>query len=116
MIASGSSERGIVGGDDHAVRQSRRDLPHQRPLAAVTIAAAAEHDMQRPSSAPRRREDVFERVGRVRVVDENGERLSFVDGLEASGNLSGGVDRRQREIIGNAERRAAASARARCRR
>ena len=37
---------GIVVGDDHIVGQLHRDGAHQRPLALVAVAAAAEHDMQ----------------------------------------------------------------------
>ncbi len=44
MIASGSSERGIVRGDDRDVRVLRRDLPHQRALPPIAIASRAEDD------------------------------------------------------------------------
>ena len=37
---------GIVVGDDHIVGQRGRDLAHQRALALVAVAAAAEHHMQ----------------------------------------------------------------------
>ena len=41
MIACGSSLRGIVRGDDREVGELGRDPSHQRPLAAVPVAAAA---------------------------------------------------------------------------
>ena len=41
----------VVGGDDRQVGVARRDLAHERPLAAIAIAAAAEHDDQPPPGA-----------------------------------------------------------------
>jgi len=80
----------IVGRDDHRVGQARGDLPHQRPLAAITVAAAAE----RADDAGVRQlaggaQDVVQRVRRVRVVDDDGEGLAFVDRLEAAGDAAG---------------------------
>ena len=68
------------------VGEPRGDRAHQRPLAAVAVAAAAEHaDARRPRvSGARRAQHVLERVGRVRVVDEHRERLAGVDRLEAA--------------------------------
>ena len=43
----------VVGGDDHPVGQPPGDLAHQRPLAAVAVAAAAEHHVQ-PAVGERR--------------------------------------------------------------
>ena len=78
----------VVGGDDGEVGQARGDLAHQRALVAVAVAAAAEHAdaaAARRSSSARRAEDVLQRVGRVGVVDEHGERLALLDRLEAPG-------------------------------
>src|SRR5687767_8195466 len=66
----------VVGGDDHRVGEARGNFPHEGPLAAVTIAAAPEDTAQAPCrDRPRLREDVFQRFGRMRVVDQHGERL-----------------------------------------
>ena len=46
MIASGSSERGLSDVTTTRSASARRDLAHQRPLGAVAVAAAAEHDDQ----------------------------------------------------------------------
>ena len=83
MIASGSSLRGLS--DVTITRSARctRDRPHQRALAAVAVAACPE-DADQPACAELAgglQHDV-ERVGRVRVVDDDGERLALVDRLE----------------------------------
>ena len=96
MIASGILGARVVGGDDHAVGQPRGDLAHQRPLAAVAVAAAPEHDVHgrpRRLSCRGRAQDVLERVGGVGVVDEHGELLAGVDRLEAARDVPGGLDR-----------------------
>ena len=63
----------IVVGDDDAVGEPRGDLAHHRPLAGIAVAAAAEHHDE-PAAAMRaeRREHGLERVGRVRVIDDDG--------------------------------------------
>ena len=62
----------VVGGDDREVRQPRRDLAHHRPLAAVAVAARAEHDDQPPGrQLARRQQHLLQRVRLVRVVDEH---------------------------------------------
>src|SRR3954470_11127091 len=38
----------VVAGDDHLVGEPRRDLAHQRALAAITVAAGAEGDDDAP--------------------------------------------------------------------
>ena len=64
-------------------RARETDTAHQRPLAPVAVAAGAEHDREPAvAEAARRADDVLERVGRVRVVDDHGERLAGVDRLE----------------------------------
>ncbi len=73
----------VVGRDDGEVGQPPRHPPHLRALAAVAVAAAAEHADQPPGGdLAGGREHVLEPVGRVRVVDEHGERLAGVDRLE----------------------------------
>ena len=66
-------EIGEIGGDG----------AHERPLAAVAVAAAAEHGEQ---AAGRDRahgaQHVGQRIGRVRVVDQHAEGLTGTDGLE----------------------------------
>ena len=100
MIASGSSERGLSEVTIRPVRQPRRDLAHQRPLAAVAVAAGAEHADHAVClrSVARRAQHVLERVGRVGVVDEHGEVLALLDRLEATGTrpASGATGRRSR--------------------
>src|SRR6266508_3952338 len=82
------------------VRRHERDvgelcdhLSHQRPLHAVSISACAEdaNDATAPKLACRL-QDGLERPGRVRVVDEDRERLSFVDLVEAAWNAADGLD------------------------
>ena len=77
----------VVGGHDHEVGQVRRDLAHQRALAAIAVATRTEDDEQPPGGeVAGRAQDVVERVRCVRVVDKHGERLPLVDGLEPSGH------------------------------
>ena len=64
----------VVGGEDDEVAAPCGGLAHERPLAAVAVAAAAEDGDQaarreRPEDVERARE----RVGRVGVVDDHGE-------------------------------------------
>ena len=83
MIASGSSLRGLSEVTIAMSASSRRDRAHQRALRPVPVAAAAEdaEDAALAERAPSR-EDGGERLRRVRVVDQHGERLPFVDRLE----------------------------------
>ena len=61
----------VVVGDDDVVRELRGDGAHQRALARVAIAAAAEHDVQAAAAMHARGAQRFaQRVGRVRVVDD----------------------------------------------
>ena len=76
----------IVGGDDHAVRATRRRRAHQRALHRVAVAAGAEHHPEpaRGESA-RRRQHLVEPVRRVREVDVHLRRdLGVLDALEPS--------------------------------
>src|SRR4051812_1948828 len=71
----------VVAGHDDLVGELRREAPHQGPLAPVAVAAGAEHhDHSSPRcQLARGAQDVLQRVGRVRVVDEHGEALALVD-------------------------------------
>ena len=93
MIASGSSERGLSDVTIATSASSRCDPPHQRPLAAIAVAAGAEDDDHTPvAEVARRAQHRRERVGRVRVVDDDRERLPLVDRLEAPGDARHGRD------------------------
>ena len=93
MIASGRSERGLSEVHPHAVAEPRGDLAHDRPLAAIAVAAAAEDDAE-PAARELRAvvSDALEGVGRVGVVDDDQERLAGPHLLEASRH---GADRRE---------------------
>ena len=68
----------VVGGDDDAIGKTGGDLPHQRALAAVAVAAAPEDDVQPPGGQRTRRpEDVLQRVRGVGVVHEHGVVLTL---------------------------------------
>ena len=68
----------VVVGDDHAVGAFFRDRRHLRALAAIAVAAAAEHAGQAAGRVlAQARQRLLERVGRVRVVDDH-QRLAVV--------------------------------------
>ncbi len=77
----------IVGGRYRQVGEVGGDRAHERPLAAVAVAAAAEH-AQQPAGGhrPHGAQDARQRIGCVRVVDEHGERLPAADGFEPAGH------------------------------
>ena len=60
----------VVVGDDREIGKARGDFAHDRPLAGVAVAAAAEDDEQ-PAARVRaqRVQDVFERIGRMGLVE-----------------------------------------------
>ena len=91
MIASGSSLRGLSEVTIATSARSAAARAHQRALAAVAVAAGAEDDDHAGPSRQLagRAQHVLQRVGRVRVVDEDGEGLALVDGLEAPGHAPG---------------------------
>src|SRR3954451_16663001 len=94
---------GVVGGDDRDVGPLARDRAHERALGAVAVPAGAEDDdeavlRERAGGA----QDVVERVRRVRVVDEDRERLTLVDGLEAAGDLGGVREGVGDRVVGDA--------------
>ena len=73
----------IVVGDDDAVGELRGDLAHHRPLAGIAVAAAAEHhDEPAGDIGPQRFERLGERVGLVRVVDEDRRAVALADQIE----------------------------------
>ena len=75
----------IVVGDEREVGEARGDLAHHRPLAAIAIAAAAEHhDQLAAGEGPQGRQHGLERLGLVGVVDIDRRRPSG-DGRRAAG-------------------------------
>ena len=62
----------IVVGDDDAIGLRGSDRAHQRPLAAVAVAAGTEyHHELAAHRGPQRLERLGERVGLMRIVDED---------------------------------------------
>ena len=93
MIASGSSLRGLSDVTIATSASVPGDASHDRPLLAVAVAAAAEDaDHAALREAPRLLQNALERRGLVRVVDDDGERLAFVDELEAPRHALDGLD------------------------
>ena len=84
----------VVARDHHLIRELLRDRAHQRTLGRVAVAAATEHADEfaaaRFGHRPQRVERLFERVGRVRVVDHD-ERLVVLQ--PAAETLHATVDR-----------------------
>ena len=71
-IASGFSLRGLSSVTMRDVGLLDRDAAHDRPLALVAIAAAAEHaDEAARCEGPQRIERRAERLGLVRIVDDD---------------------------------------------
>ena len=64
----------VVTGQHHAVGEARGDFAHQRAFAAVAVAAAAKDHRQRRATrlchAAQRAQRVFQRVRRMRVIDD----------------------------------------------
>ena len=64
---------GVVGGDDHKVRQPGGDCAHLGPFAPVPVAAAAEEDTLPPlGKVPDGGQHVLDGVGGDGVVDQDG--------------------------------------------
>ncbi len=83
MMAAGLSVRGLSVVTITWSAPAHGDLTHERPLAAVAVAAAPEDDEETARlEVPERRDDLLERVGRVRVVDHGREVLAAVHELE----------------------------------
>src|SRR3989442_4585031 len=67
----------VVRGHPYAVAQASGDLAHDRPLAAVAVAPAAEDGAEaRARELARRGQHALERVRGVGVVDHDEERLA----------------------------------------
>src|SRR5436305_5348867 len=76
---------GIVIGDDDIVGILRRDRAHQRTLAGITVTAGAEyHNEPAPGVRPQRLQCFCQRVGLVRVVDEDRRAVALADALQAA--------------------------------
>ena len=74
-IAAGSSERGLSEVTIGEVGELAAGPAHHRALVAVAVAAGAEdRDQPARGQPPRGAQHVLDRVGRVGVVDEDGER------------------------------------------
>ena len=110
-IAAGSSERGLSEVRIARSASSADDPPHQRPLAAVAVAAGAEDDREPAVAEPAGGADhVLERVGSVGIVDDHREGLACVDRLEAAGHARRPTRSRAGSRRGRRRARAAASA------
>ena len=96
---------GVVVGDDGEIREFAHGASHQLPLAAIPVAAAAEHDEDAPVAqfADRLDRGAQAAVG-VGVVDENRKLLAAVHRLQPAvrGLLRGhrGADRVRRHSQG----------------
>jgi hypothetical protein len=74
----------VVVGDDDAVGIVNRDRAHDRPLAAVAVAAAAEHhDEATLGVGAQRFQGLGQRIGLVGVVDEDRRAVLLTDKLQA---------------------------------
>ena len=79
----------VVGGHPGEVAEPRRDAAHDRALAAVAVAAAAEDHAEAPARAhqlTRGGEHALQRVGRMRVVHHHQEGLARLHPLEPAGH------------------------------
>ena len=89
MIASGSSERGLSEVTIVTSARSAATLPISGRLPRSRSPPAPKTTMTRPErELARRAQHGRERVRRVRVVDDDRERLPLVDRLEAAGNAA----------------------------
>ena len=73
----------VVVGDDDDVGAASGDRPHHRAFAGIAVAAATEHhDQASLHERTQRREGLFQRVGLVRVIDEDRGAASFADAFQ----------------------------------
>src|SRR5258708_12694759 len=87
---------GIVACDDSAIRQARRNFPHQGPLAGIAIATAPEHAMQvcgGRKQITQRSKRLLEGIRRMRIVDDDQWSVGRSYHLQATGNR---LDQRKR--------------------
>ena len=89
MIWSGGSDPRVVACHQHDVGAGTGDLSHQRALVPIAVATCPEDDDHpaRPEIAGSLKYRV-ERIGCMCIVDDDGERLPFVDRLESSRHTS----------------------------
>ena len=116
---AGSSERGLSEVMTATSESSAAARPISGRLSRSRSPPQPRTQISRPSVSSRAaREHVLERVGRVGVVDEDGEGLALVDRLDAAGDRVGVGQRRDRRRRGRAREPAASreSPRARSRR
>ena len=100
---------GIVGGRDHSIREPRRRLAHQRPLAPIPVPAAPEDDQDAaPGEFPGNREDPLQRIGSMGVVHHDAERLPGLDLLESARHGGEVRDPRLHDLAGKPELEAGA--------
>ena len=86
MIALRLFAARIVVGEVDAVGETRRYGAHLRPLPAIAVAAAAEDDGERAARRlAQRLQRRLERVGRVRVIDDDVDVVADVP-LHSPGN------------------------------
>jgi hypothetical protein len=91
----------VVAGDDHAIGKERRDTPHVRALSCVAIAAASEYADQLAAvddGRAQRGQHLFERVGRVRVIDDDERRESPAEALHPAGRRGDVPERGERVV------------------
>ena len=87
----------IVVGDDHDIGVRCRDPAHDRPLARVAIAAAAEHaDQLAGGERADRAECRLQRFRLVRIVDHREAAIVLADDVEPAVDAGNGLDRRDR--------------------
>ena len=63
----------VIGYENH-ISVIGSDSPHFRSLAAIAVAAAAEHDKQTPAlgyMAAQSGQRIFQRIRRMRIIDKN---------------------------------------------
>ena len=115
----GALAAGVVVRDDDVVGKARRDAPHDRPLALVAVAAAAEHAHDPAGrEGAQRLERGLQRIRLVRVVDDDeaaahpahdlepalhalqlGERGQDAGGGLAGGDGEAGREQRVRRLV-----------------
>ena len=82
-MAAASSLRGLSSVTMTRSAFACGDAPHDRPLARVAVAAGAEHhDKPAARIRPQRFERLFQRIGLVRVIDENRRAVAVADEFE----------------------------------
>jgi len=84
---------GVVTGQDGQVGKAGGGGAHQRPLCAVPVTAAAQHDGQAAAGHRAQRAQYrFHRSRLVRIVNEHGEILASVNSLQPSRDAGAGRD------------------------